>query len=180
MTGGVLIAIGEVTAPHGRMGEVRVLPLTDFPDRFSRTKRVFARRTDDTIELEIETAREHRGFVLVKFVGIDSITEAEPLRKALLEIPSTEVTPLPEGRYYLFQIVGLIVTDREGLRLGKVRDILFTGGNDVYVVTPEPGVSRKEILVPAIKDVVDEIDVPNGRMVINLLPGLIEEDSDED
>ncbi|MFS8525234.1 MAG: ribosome maturation factor RimM [Limnochordales bacterium] len=164
------VSIGEVTAPHGVRGEVRVWPRTDFPERFQRLERVFVRRPGRVPqELAVERARFHKGFVIVKLEGVDTRDDAETLRGALLQVPGDQVVPLPEDHYYVFQIVGLEVVDEDGRELGVVKEVLFTGANDVYVVERADG---SELLLPAVKDVVLRVDVDAGRMVVRLLPGL--------
>lgn len=165
-----LVSIGQVTAPHGVRGEVRVLPLTDFPQRFREVKRLFVKRPDAAAEeRRVERARLHKQFVIVKLEGIDTRDQAETLRRALLQVAPEEVYPLPEGYYYVFQIVGLRVFDEDGRELGVVDDVLFTGANDVYVVKTTDG---REMLLPAVDEVVRRIDVAGGRMEVRLLPGL--------
>lgn len=166
-----LVAIGEVSAPHGVRGEVRVVPLTDFPERFRRLERVFVRRPRqaEPEERTVERTRFHKGFVIVKFEGVDDRNEAETLRRALLQVAPEDVHPLPEGQYYVFDIVGLHVFDEDGREIGVVKDVLFTGANDVYIVRKSDG---SELLLPAVKDVVRRIDVDAGRMEVRLLPGL--------
>lgn len=166
-----LVAIGEVSAPHGVRGEVRVVPRTDFPERFRGLKRVFVRRSRNAApeERKVERTRFHKGFVIVKFEGIDDRDEAEALRRALLQVAPDEVHPLPEGHYYVFEIVGLQVIEEDGREIGVVKDVLFTGANDVYIVQKSDG---SELLLPAVEDVVRRIDVDAGRMEVRLLPGL--------
>lgn len=165
------VSIGEVTAPHGVRGELRVLPLTDFPERFHDVKRLFLRRPHQQAaeERTVERVRFHKQFVIVKFEGVDSRDEAETLRRALLQVPPDEVYPLPEGHYYVFEIVGLRVFDEDGRDIGVVKDVLFTGANDVYVVEAADG---REILLPVVDEVVRHIDVSAGRIDVRLLPGL--------
>lgn len=166
-----LVVIGEVTAPHGVRGEVRVLPMTDFPQRFRRVERLFVRRPQQDVpeQRNVQWTKFHKQFVLIKFEGIDDRDSAEQLRRALVQVAPEDVYPLPPGEYYVFDIIGLPVFDESGRRLGVVRDVLFTGANDVYVVET---VDRTELLLPAIKDVVRRIDVEGRRMEVRLLPGL--------
>ncbi|MFO7265202.1 MAG: ribosome maturation factor RimM [Limnochordales bacterium] len=166
-----LVSIGRVTAPHGVRGEVRVLPLTDFPERFRVVQRLFVRRprAQAPEERRVEQVRFHKQFVIVKLEGIDTRNDAETLRRALLQVAPDEVYPLPEGYYYVFQIVGLRVFDQDGRELGVVDDVWFTGANDVYVVKASDG---REILLPAVREFILRIDLESGRMDVRLLPGL--------
>jgi 16S rRNA processing protein RimM len=107
-------------------------------------------------------------FVLLKLEGIDSREAAERWRNAMVVVPEDERVRLPRGHYFWQDVIGLDVRTDDGQRLGRVREILETGANDVYVVDTEPG----ELLVPAIKDVVQRIDVPAREMVVRLLDGM--------
>ncbi|MGB4313587.1 MAG: ribosome maturation factor RimM [bacterium] len=166
-----LIAIGKVTAPHGVAGEIRVLPLTDFPDRFQQLKKVYltGKGMAGPRLLTVTGVKYHKKFVILKLAGVESRTEAEKLRDCYLKIEPSELVPLPPGHYYHFQIIGLQVKTLEGEVLGEVVEILTPGCNDVYVVQDQEG---NEILIPAIKDVVREIDLEGGLMRVELLDGL--------
>lgn len=158
------IAVAYVQAAHGARGELKVAPLTDFPDRFRPGAAVWAageRRT-------IAGVRPYRDTLLVALEGIESRPAADALRGTLLEVPERELASLDEGEYYRFQIVGLGVFDREGHALGRVVEVLETGANDVYIVRDDEG----ELLVPAIDSVVLEVDLPGRRMVVELLQGM--------
>lgn len=157
-----LIAIGKAVAPHGVRGDVRVVPLTDYPERFEKTKEV---KLENGRSLAIENAKFHKQFVLLKFRGLDDRDAVEFLRGKLLLVGSEDLVKLPEGHYFIFEIVGLKVYDEAGAYLGTVTDVLATGANDVYIAEQEGG---KPILIPAIKEVVREIDVPGGRMTVKL------------
>ena len=159
---GDMIAIGKIGAPHGVRGEVRVLPLTDFPERFTNTPSV---QLEDSTVLKIDEVRFHKNAVLIKFAGFDSIDSVKILCGKLIHVSEGDLMPLPEGHYYHFQLIGLRVFDEDGLFLGTISDILETGSNDVYVIDAE---GQKPKLIPAIKDVVKMIDVSDGRMVIRL------------
>lgn len=168
------VTIGRVTAPHGVVGEVRVFPLTDFPERFDGMTRVYVARREgpgsEPEPMEIESVRRHKQFFLVKFAAVTRRDEAEMLRGALLQVPEDDVHPLPPDTHYVFQLVGLQVFDRDGRLLGVVRDVLPTGANDVYVIERAGG--GPELLVPALRHVVLDIDVDEGRIEVDLLPGL--------
>jgi 16S rRNA processing protein RimM len=158
------VSIGRVAAPHGVHGELRVDPLTDFPDRFDRGRRVWLVGEPHVVE----RARFQKDAVLLKLAGIDTRTDAQRVQGKELMLPEAGELPPDEGLYYQHDIIGLRVEDSKGETLGAVADILSTGANDVYVVRGERG----ELLVPAVEDVVREIDVAAGHIVIDLLPGL--------
>jgi 16S rRNA processing protein RimM len=171
-----LAAVGEVLTTQGNKGELKVRPLTDDPQRWSELTRVFFCRADAREELTVERVRYFRGFVVVKFKEINSLTEAEKLRGGFLCIPLAERRPLPAGSYYFDQILGLSVLDETGSFLGKVEDILPTGANDVYVVRGGP---HGEFLLPALKSVVLTVDLAAGAMKVRLPAGLVDEDDGE-
>jgi len=157
-----LIAIGKAVAPHGVRGDVRVVPLTDYLERFHDTRTV---RLDDGRVKTVEGAKFHKQFVLLKFRGLDDRDAVEFLRGKLLLVGRDELVKLPEGHYFHFEIIGLKVYDEDGAFLGTVGDILATGANDVYITEQE---GRKPLLIPAIREVVREIDVPGGKMTVRL------------
>lgn len=163
------ITIGKILSPHGVRGEVKVLPLTDFPDRFQRMKSVWLDINDGP--MDIEKVRFNNDIPLIKFRSIDDRDGAEKLRNGLLQVRQSELTTLPDGQYYQFQIIGLAVFDQEGLPMGTVSAIIETGANDIYVIKDPAG---KELLLPALKQTVLLIDIPAGRMVVKLLPGLVD------
>ncbi len=163
------LRIGIITRPHGLRGEVRVLPDTDFPERFRSLRRVLVAGPEGEVPYEVESVRSHGRFFLVKLRGVDRWEDAQALQGRALHIPREEAVPLPEGTYYIADILGLEVRTVEGDVLGRVREVLRTGANDVYVVA-----GRREVLLPAIEDVVEKVDLEAGRIVVRLLPGLVD------
>ena len=166
------MAIARVLAPHGVRGELKCALLTDFPRRFASTARVFlsAGGPSGTVRqaFPVLRSRIQGHFVLLKLEGIDSRDAADRWRNALVEVPAEERVQLPRGHYFWQDIIGLAVRTEDGEVLGRVREILETGANDVYVVDTDGG----ELLVPAIKDVVKRIDPEQGEMVVELLEGM--------
>lgn len=163
------ITIGKIVNTQGCRGEVRVLPLTDFPERFRETGRVIGATPAGKRDLTIERARPHKKFIVVKFKEVEDMSAAEALKGCLLQVPRDELVKLPEGSFYIFDIIGLFVCDSSGNPLGEVTDVIQTGANDVYVV--EQG-GAKPLLVPALKQVVKEISLADRRMVVELPEGL--------
>ncbi|MER3448507.1 MAG: 16S rRNA processing protein RimM [Chloroflexota bacterium] len=160
------VAIGKIRRPYGVRGEVKVQFLTDFPERFKDLKTVYI----DEQPYTIERRRFTGDGILIKFAGIDTPEAAAFLRNRLIEVPVSETVPLPPDTYYFYQILGLEVVTGAGEVLGKVTDIIVTGANDVYVVRSAEG---REVLLPAIEDVIKEVDLTAGRLVVELLPGLV-------
>lgn len=163
-----LISIGKILGPQGIKGEVRVLPLTDFPSRFATTKEV--RIDKKNVVMKVDYAREHGTLFIFKFHGIDTRDEAEKLKHALLQVTREDLVKLPEGEYYHFEIIGLRVVSSAGEELGTITNILQTGANDVYVVKKPEG--KKDLLIPALKTIVQEIDLGKNTMRVDLPPGL--------
>lgn len=155
------ITIGKVGAPHGIHGELRIIPLTDFVERFETMKEV---QVGDDL-LHIESVKYHKGFVLMRFREYPVREEAMQLTGRLLTVDRSEAAPLEEGEFYTFDIIGLHVFDAAGKELGVVENVLRTGSNDVYQTR---GLDGREILIPALKSVVRAIDINGGRMVVDL------------
>ena len=156
--------VGVVAGTWRHDGEVRVQPHTDNAQRFSPGNYLLAQGR----ALKIERCRWHQGLALIKFSGIESREDAIHLQGAQLEVPLDEVPSLSTDSYYHFQILDMEVWTQSGDFLGTVEDILSTGSNDVYVVRQ----GKSEVLVPAIQDVVLEVDLEKGRITVDLPEGL--------
>ncbi|MCH4166643.1 MAG: ribosome maturation factor RimM [Megasphaera sp.] len=155
-----LFTIGQIVAPHGVRGDVRIYPDTDFPERFLHMKYGYI----DGKKYEVEHARFHKRVVLMKFVGIDDRTAAEQIIRKEFQVTRDELVPLKEGQHYVFDIIGMSVYDTEGNKLGVLTDIMKTGSNDVYTVTDSDG---KEVLLAAIPSVIKSVDEETGKMVVD-------------
>ncbi len=160
------LVVGQVTAPHGTDGKVRVYPLTDFPDRLGRLREVVLRSDAGERRVGVEGAWPYGRLYLMKFAGCDSLEAAARLRGAYLTVAPEEAVPLPPGCYYFYRIVGLEVIEEGGGVVGTVSQVLRTGANDVYVVRRQ---DAPELLIPALKAVVREIDLEKGVMVVRRL-----------
>jgi len=159
------ITIGEVMGTQGQNGALRVMVLTEFPERFKRGARFYIEGklyTITTVRLSKETA-------IMQIEGIDTAEAAEQLRGKHLEIPLSERKTLPAGRYYHYEVIGLEVFTNTGVLLGRVSEILSTGSNDVYVVKDD----GRETLIPAVKDIVKKIDLAQKRITIEVIEGLL-------
>jgi 16S rRNA processing protein RimM len=159
------ITIGEIMGAWGLKGEIRIRVLTDFPERFCPGGSFLI----EGVPYTIEGVKSSKDGLILKLAGIESPEEAQKLRHLALEIPESELAPLPEGSFYHFQIVGLDVYSTDGVKLGSVKQVLTTGSNDVYVVET----TGKEILIPAVADVVTNIDLAAGRMTVEIIEGLL-------
>jgi len=138
--------------------------LSDTANRFAQGESLFI----DSEPFTIESARPSRKAMILKLTGVDSLRAAEALRGNTLTIPPSSLPSLPEDTYYHYHLIGMEVYTQEGRSLGTLADILITGSNDVYVVRK----GTKDLLIPALPDVVLEVDVAKGRMIVELLPGL--------
>ncbi len=157
--------VGRVTSPFGIRGERGVMLDTEFPERLVG-RAVYA--GEERRRIVVEQVRLHRREGLLTIAGVDTPETADQLRGQELFIATEDATPLPEGRYYHHQIVGLQVFTVDGERYGEVREVLSRPANDIYVVMRD----GRDVLLPAIADVVKEIDLAAGRMIIDAIPGL--------
>ena len=158
------LEVGQIVNTFGIKGYVKVKPFTDNINRFDSLKNVYI----ENKQYEIEGVKYHNDLVLLKLKGIDKIEQAEPLKNLYLEIDREEGV-LEEGAYYIVDLIGLEVFTDTGKLLGKLEDIYNTGSNDIYVVKDKFG---KQILLPAIKEVVKEIDFKQQKITVHLLRGL--------
>ena len=161
------IAVGRINGPWGLQGHVKVTPLTSNPQRLQPGS-----------ELIVDGERRHvldvaspKGYPCVLFDGYHNRNGAETLKGALIEIEEDELPELAPDQYYVHQLIGLQVVTTDGDHLGSLEDVLRTGANDVYLVKRR---KAKDILIPAIADVIVRVDLEAGEMLIDALPGLLE------
>ena len=164
------LRVGVITTTHGVKGEVKVFPTTDDPMRFKKLKEVWVENPKGKSCRKVESVKFFKQFVILKLEGIDDINEAEKFRNFYLKISRQDAAPLSENSYYIVDLIGCEVVTEEGENLGIVDDVFPTGSNDVYVVKNELG---KQILLPAIADVIKKVDIQNKQITVNLLEGLI-------
>ncbi|HAU32624.1 MAG TPA: 16S rRNA processing protein RimM [Desulfotomaculum sp.] len=164
----LLIIIGKVIGTYGNRGWVRVLPLTDFPERFFKMDRVILSKGNLEKEYFISEVKQHKNYLLIDFQGISDMNAAELLVGALLQVTREQLVKLPADNYFIFDIIGLFVYTETSEYLGKIEDVLHTGANDVYVVRKD----QLLLLIPALKQVVKKIDLENCRMIVKLPEGL--------
>lgn len=164
------IEIGQIVNTNGLKGVVKVNPFTDDISKFEDLKYVYIQLKNELKKVKIEQVRYNKNQVLLKLEGIDSIEEAEKYRNFYLKTEKESQEDLGEDTYYIVDLIGLDVYSDKNEYLGKIEDVFPTGSNDVYVVKDNLG---KQILIPAIADVVKEVGLKNKKMTINLIPGLI-------
>ncbi len=161
--------IGVITSTHGVKGEVKVYPTTDDVKRFKSLKQVVADTGKEKLTLHVSGVKFFKQFVILKFEEYNSINETEFLRQAKLIVGRNDAIPLKKDEYYIADLIGIKCVTDTGEELGTLKDVLETGANDVYIIDS----GKDEILIPAIKDCILDIDVENGIMKIHLLEGLI-------
>ncbi len=168
------IAVGEFVGPFGIHGEVKLRPLTDFPERFERTPTIYV--GDQHTAYHVEHAHLHKQLVLLRLAGIADVDAAEELRGEQVWIPASELTPLHEDQFYLHDVVGLRVQHVNGQSLGVVTDVVSTGASELFVIRDPQG---KEVLLPVVKSFVKQIDLAQGVVLVDPIPGLFDEDYEE-
>lgn len=163
--------IGIIVNTHGIKGEVKILPTTDDPKRFESLDYVTIENRGKILEYHIKSIKYFKKFVIIKFEEVNDMNEAESLKQSTIKIPRELALPLEEDENYICDLIGLTVKTIEGTELGTVKDILFTGSNDVYIVEAQ---NKKEILIPAIKQCVKEINIKDKCITVELLEGLMD------
>jgi len=164
------ITIGKITRTRGLKGEVVISPLTDDPERFFLLKEVWISGKEKSKIFQIEKVKKFKEKIFLKFQGIDSPEAAKPLVNSFLEIQKESLPPLPQNRYYVFDIIGLEVLTTQGKKIGVIKDVISLPANDVYTVKS----GTKEYDIPATKEVVKKIDLHKRIMIIEPLEGLLE------
>lgn len=163
------LQVGVISSTHGIRGEVKVFPTTDDPARFKKLKKVLLDTGKERLELEIQSVKFFKQFVIVKFRGIDNINDIEKYKGKSLMVPREDAVQLEEDEYYIADLIGMeVYTD--GGRFGTLKDVMETGANEVYIIDSD---EHGEVLVPAIHDCILDVDVEKQTMKIRLMDGLI-------
>ena len=162
--------IGQIVNTSGLKGILKIKPFTDDIKKFSNLKTIYIKTKSGLTEFKIEQVRYVKNMVMLKLAGIDTVEEAEKYRNLYIKILRDQEEELEEGSYYVVDILGCKVNTDTNQELGKVVDVFQTGSNDVYVVKDEQG---KQILLPAIKQVIKNVDVKNKIIIVHLLEGLV-------
>lgn len=160
---------GVISSTHGIRGEVKIFPTTDDAARFKEIKKVFLDTGKDKVELEIQNVRFFKQFVIVKFKGIDNINEIEKYRGCSLLILRQDAVKLDKDEYYIGDLIGMDVYTETG-HFGVLRDVMETGANEVYIIDSD---CLGEVLIPAIRQCILDVDVEKNRMTVRLMDGLI-------
>ncbi len=162
--------MGIITSPHGVRGEVKVYPTTDDVRRFKRLKEIILDTGKERLNLEIESVKFVKQFAVLKFKGYDNINDVEKFRQKSLLVARENAVRLKRDEYFIADLMGLKVLDEEEQEIGVLRQVIETGANDVYVIDMKDG---RELLLPAIKQCVLEVDVEAGFIKIHILEGLL-------
>ena len=164
-----LLQVGVITSTHGVRGEVKVYPTTDDATRFKQLKHVLLDTGKETLPLEIQGVKFFKQFVIVKFKGIDNINDIEKYKGKSLMVPREDAVELAEDEYYIADLIGMEVVTDEGEK-GTLKDVMETGANEVYAIIFE---HLGEVLVPAIRQCILDVDVEAMKMTVHLLEGLV-------
>ncbi len=165
------LRVGVITSTHGVHGEVNVYPTTDDVTRFRKLKRVLLDTGKELKPLDIEEVKFFKNMVILKFKGFDKIEDIEVYKGKDLLIPREEALPLGPDENYISDLIGLTTVTDEGETLGVLKEVLQTGANDVYVVERPEG---KDLLLPAIKECILDVDLDEGCMTVHLMKGLLD------
>ena len=166
-----MLRVGAVIKPHGIRGENKVWPTTDDPYRFDELSEIILVKGSSEKRIGISSVKHFKNIVILGLSGIDTVESAEALRGADLYVDREHAAPLSEGEYYIGDIIGMEVQDEEAHHLGTISDVIDTAANDVYVVKLA---GRRDLLIPAIKQCIVNVDVENNLMTVRLLDGLMD------
>ena len=164
------LQVGVLSSTHGVRGEVKVFPTTDDMARFKKLKQVILDTGREHKLLEIESVKFFKQFAILKFKGIDNINDIEKYKGKSLLVDRKNAVKLQKDEYFIADMVGLEVFTEDGELFGTMKDVLETGANDVYIIdSPQHG----EVLIPAIKQCILDVDIENNKMTIHLMEGLV-------
>ena len=162
--------IGQIVNTSGLKGILKIKPFTDDIKKFSNLKTIYIKTKSGLTEFKIEQVRYVKNMVMLKLAGIDTVEEAEKYRNLYIKILRDQEEELEEGSYYVVDILGCKVNTDANQELGKIVAVFQTRSNDLYVVKDEQG---KQILLPAIKQVIKNVDIKNKIITVHLLEGLV-------
>lgn len=164
------LEIGQIVNSYGIKGFLKVVPFTDDITRFDDLDSIYIEKNKKLEKKVIEEVKYHKNLVLLKIRGIDDINDTEQYKNCILKIDRADAIELPEDTYFITDLIGIEVYTEENELLGNITDIFPTGSNDVYVVKDELG---KQILLPAIGEVIKDVNIENKKIIVRLIPGLI-------
>lgn len=166
-----MLEVGKIINTHGLKGEVKIVTWTDSPDVFEDLEYVIIKSKKGDITLTIKGVKYQKNNIIVKFKELERIEDAEPLKNSVLYAPREMLGELPDGVYYIADLIGLEVFDDEGQKIGIIADVFSTGANDVYDIKRE---GQKNLLLPVIDDVVLDVDIEGGKVTVHIMEGLLD------
>ncbi len=164
-----MLEIGKIINTHGLRGDVKVAPWTDVPEDFEYIKKAYVKKGGEIIPLSVSYVKYQKNNLIIKFKEISSIEEAETFKNLVLTAEKAELPPLPEGMYYIADLIGCIVEDTDGNEKGKIIDVFSAGAGNVYEVQSQDG---KKLLLPANEGTVISTDIENKKILMNIPEGL--------
>lgn len=167
-----MLEIGKIVNTHGLRGEVKVVPWTDYPEDFENIKNVIVKQRREEIKLTIKNIKYQKNNIIVAFKELGTIEEAEKLKNSVMYATREELGELPEGVYYVADLIGMTVIDDGENNVGKISDVIKTGSNDVYIVKRE---GKRDLLLPVIDDVVLDVDTDDRVVTVHIMEGLDDE-----
>lgn len=165
------LRVGTYVNTHGVRGEIKVYPHTDDVERFSDLDHLYMETKQGLVKMEVKSARYFKNLAILKFKGIDNINDIERYKGSDLYVTRDQAVELEDDEYFICDIIGADVTTDEGEKLGIVKDVLQTGANDVYVIQRD---NKKDVLIPVIPSCVLDIDTDEKKVLVHLMPGLID------
>jgi 16S rRNA processing protein RimM len=166
-----LLQVGVITQTHGIKGEVKVFPTTDDVNRFKKLKNVILDTGKENLELEIEGVKFFKQYAILKFKGIDNINDIEKYKGKSLLVTRENAVKLKKNEYFIADMIGMKVVTEDESEFGTLVDVMATGANDVYVIET---IDKKEVLLPAIKQCVLDIDIEKQIMKVHIMKGLLD------
>lgn len=165
------LQVGVITQTHGIRGEVKVFPTTDDANRFQKLKEVILETGKERLTLTVAGVKFFKQYVILKFREYDSINDVEKYKGAKLLVPREKAVKLQKDEYFVADLIGMQVVTEDGEPFGRLKNVLETGANDVYVVETTEG---KEVLLPAIKECVQQVDMEKGVITVHIMDGLLD------
>ena len=166
-----LLQIGAITTTHGVHGEVKVFPMTDDVNRFKKLKSVILKYKDEDITLNVQSAKFFKNLVILKFKEFDNINDVEKYKSCGLFVTRENAVKLKKDEYFIADLIDINVADENDNIIGKIDDVMSTGANDVYVINLNDG---RELLLPAIKECILDVNITDRIMKIHILEGLLD------
>ena len=164
------LQVGVISSTHGVRGEVKVFPTTDDVTRFRQLKKVYLDTGREMLPLEIQHVKFFKQFAILKVKGIDNINDIEKYRGKSLMIDREDAVDLEEDEYFIADMIGMKVCTEDGSEFGTLKDVMETGANDVYIID---SLEHGEVLIPAIRECILDVDMDEERMTIHLMEGLV-------